>query len=490
MNKRQVLSLSAQCLAMPALLGTSGKLWAAPAQLKVRKNLMSLADTDPFFQQYGDAVKAMHALSTTDLRSWWGQATIHADYCQHGTLNFVSWHRPYLALFESICAKLTGDAAFTLHYWDWSQKNGIIPDPFYDRQELDVTYWKDPGVYDGKNWGHIDTRPIRALAKGVGLQSDPIRGGVFTSKELDTIRHQTVFDDFTNMLENQPHNSAHVIVGFPASGRPGHMGAGLSPLDPIFWMHHTMVDYLWAQWQHAGNQTHDHDETWAGMFVDAEGNPVTYTNKQVRDTSDLGYTYDTMIATNALQLLAAAPVSSAFQRKLALQLAASKPRSLASSATTVRVDAGTPTRLPVRVQSLLQELQGTRVFRTRLGDQLRLATEGRRVLAILKQVGWPEGEQQGLMVNVFVNCPYLTPSTSSEDPHYAGTFSFFGSANMHHGGHHGHSIVVDITAPLLAQAAQGRLDETILLQLVSIHPQSQGDAKASFTVKDVEIISE
>lgn len=488
MNKRQFLSLSAQCVAIPVLLNSS-QLWAAPANLKVRRSLMTLADSDPFFEQYAAAVKAMHALPTSDLRSWWSQATIHPDYCQHGTLNFAVWHRPYLLMFESICAKLINDPTFTLHYWDWSAKNGIIPNPFYDRQELDVTFWKDPGVYNGKNWGPVSSLPLRALARGVGVQSDPKRGGAFTSKTLENILKQTQFSNFTNMLELQPHNTGHVVTGYTADDKKGHIGSGLSPLDPIFWMHHTMVDFMWARWQKAGNVTQDQDQTYANMFVDANGKPITFTSKQVHDFEALGYTYDYFVSSSPLNFLSAAPFSSKFQEILSAQLKTTKPKSLAQLSTAVKVQANMPVAFPVKVASLLQELRESRVFRTTLGTQQRLASEGRRILAVLKQVSWPEGEQEGLMVNVFVNCPYLTPATGNDDPHYAGSFSFFGSPQMTHGGHHGYSIVLDITAPLLAQAAQGRLDERVQIQLVSIHPQAQGDASSVFQIKDVEIIS-
>jgi len=258
-SRRALIKTSTACLAVPLVFSSQKMAWGNDEKLKVRKNLMTLGDNDPFFEQYGEAVKAMHALPTSDLRSWWGQATIHANYCQHGTLNFAAWHRPYITLFEDICGQLIGDPSFTLHYWDWSEKKGIIPNPFYDRDNLNVAYWKDPGKYDGINWGPIDSIGIRALDQGVGLQSDPARAGNFARDELKDILSQNDFKVFTNMLESQPHNTAHVIVGFPPKGLAGHMGEGLSPLDPIFWMHHCMVDYMWASWQASGNITQDVD---------------------------------------------------------------------------------------------------------------------------------------------------------------------------------------------------------------------------------------
>jgi tyrosinase len=488
-SRRKLIKTSASCLAIPVLSGISNGLWGKPNNLRVRKNLMSLPDNDTFFKQYGEAVKAMHALPNTDMRSWWNQATIHANYCQHGTLNFASWHRPYITMFEEICGNLIGDSSFTLHYWDWSQKRGIIPNPFYDNQLLNVTYWKDPGKYTGKNWGPVNSLPIRALAKGKGLQDDPQRGGVFSAKSLSNILRQTTFSTFTNMLESQPHNTGHVIAGFPPTGLPGHIGDGLSPLDPIFWMHHCMVDYMWAKWQAAGNQTQDQNETYDNMFVDKNGKPITFTSTQVRDFTSMGFTYDDLINKDDMKMmLKGAEISSDFQANLADQLKNAKTVSLGAQKISTTAQVGKATSLAVKTKNLLTGMQGSRVFRTTLIEETRLATEGTRILAVLKNVGWPKGGNSGLVVNVFVNCPYLTPETPSTDPHYAGTFSFFGSPEMKHVDH-GHSIILDITAPLAAQAEAGRLDDDINIQLMPLNSAPESANVSSFTVNDVEIIT-
>merc|ERR1712096_360856 len=38
------------------------------------------------------------------------------------------------------------------------------------------------------------------------------------------------------------HNYVHFMIG-------GHMTSGISPIDPIFFMHHNMVDKVWDDWQ-------------------------------------------------------------------------------------------------------------------------------------------------------------------------------------------------------------------------------------------------
>jgi tyrosinase len=490
-SRRKFIKTSAACLTLPSVAGLSSKAWGQPEGLKVRKNLMNLPDDDPFFEQYGEAVKAMHALPKEDLRSWWGQATIHANYCKHGDLNFFSWHRPYITLFEEIAGALISDPSFTLHYWDWSEKKGIIPNPFYDNKLLNVTYWKDPGVYNGINWGPIDSLPIRALPQGKGLQDDPNRGGSFTKEKLESILKQNDFDIFTNMVEGQPHNTGHVIAGWPPSGKPGHIGDGLSPLDPIFWMHHTMVDYMWAKWQSAGNKTEDNDETYSNMFVDADGNFLTYTSEQARDFVKMGFTYEGLIESGDMsEVMKGVEISNEFQAALANQLRSAKPTTIGQTDKKVVARINQESSLSAKAPSLINELQSGRAFRTFARSQASYGAEPKRILAVLKNISWPEGKNTGLVVNIFVNCPYLSPTTPASDPHYAGTFSFFGSKKMmsgHHGS--GHSIIIDITEPLKKQADGGRLDDDIKVQLMPLHASADNDTSATFDVKDMEIIA-
>src|SRR5436309_1914888 len=111
---------------------------ARAAGPRVRRDVTGLAPSDPFFAKYADAVKKMHELPTADPRNWRNQALIHLQHCPHGLPDFPHWHRHYIANFESICAVLVGDSDFALPYWNWSNNEGKIPDPFYDLSMLNV----------------------------------------------------------------------------------------------------------------------------------------------------------------------------------------------------------------------------------------------------------------------------------------------------------------------------------------------------------------
>ena len=53
------------------------------------------------------------------------------------------------------------------------------------------------------------------------------------------------------ILEGQPHNNVHRCIGgisSPPYGG-GFMQANLSPVDPIFWLHHANIDRIWDVWE-------------------------------------------------------------------------------------------------------------------------------------------------------------------------------------------------------------------------------------------------
>jgi hypothetical protein len=84
-------------------------------------------------------------------------------------------------------------------------------------------------------------------------------------------------------LEAGPHDNVHNDLG----GSTGFMGQFLSPLDPIFFLHHGNIDRLWHIWnlkQKALGQSvlplkPDHLALWQKepflFYIDSKGNPVT-----------------------------------------------------------------------------------------------------------------------------------------------------------------------------------------------------------------------
>lgn len=144
------------------------------------------------------------------------------------------------------------------------------------------------------------------------------------------------------------------------------------------------------------------------------------------------------------------------------------------------------TAIKISTTNLAETLAGDRAFKTfTLGREV-VGVESRRIIARLSDVQLKSGRGD-LVVNVFVNCPYLSPTTGYTDPHYAGSFSFFG-----HGSHDGkgRNFVIDITTPVQALANAGAIkNEDLTIQLMPVPAYMNGKTEASFRVGKVDIIA-
>jgi tyrosinase len=316
------------------------------------------------------------------------------------------------------------------------------------------------------------------LVKGQGLQDDPLRGGSFTKSNIDGIQSQTIYDFFWSPLETSPHNSGHIIVGAGNS----HMGNGMSPLDPIFWLHHCNIDRLWAQWQAAGNTTPPLSSTYDSQFVDANKQPVMATSTNALNIADFNYTYDVLagpaVARESHDL---GLESFRNQKTLSPENISSAPQRLGVTTEAKTVKTNFETAFSVAVAELVPNLFRSRTFwAPRVLGVQRLAAEPSRLLARLTIVSAPQ-EAAPIMVNVFVNHPNLSPETDSNDPHYAGSFCFFGP--------HQNEFIVDITEPLRALSVDGRIaTNDVTIQLIPIAVDPNVTAETTFTVGKVEVL--
>jgi tyrosinase len=484
MNRRSFVAGAATTLAAPFVVTRIREARAATPRL--RRDVQGLDPSDPFFSKYADAVQKMHDLPSTDPRNWRNQALIHINLCPHGSQTFVHWHRHYILNFELICGTLIGDPTFALSYWNWSAKNGIIPDPFFDVDRLNVQFFNDPSNAQSDNWSPdpVNTIGTRGLSKGQGLQDDPNAGVNFTQDTIDGIKQATQFPVFTGQLEGMPHNSGHVVSG----GANGHMSSGMSPLDPIFWLHHCNVDRIWAEWETAGNTTPGFNVDYSNQFVDGAGQPATASSASALDFAAMNYTYDTLSGPLVAQQINQLGLS-AVRPSAARPPAAAAPQVLGTATTPVTVKPSTQASFTVSAKELSTSLFRERTFMATKAPTLqRLATGTGRIIAKLSEVMPPPGATTPLICKVFVNSAYLEPTTPSHDPLCAGSFSFFGS----HGAAHGHQeFYVDISGPLHVLFRQGAIDpEQVKIQLMAVPVQgAPAGADLSFTVGKVELLS-
>ena len=236
------------------------------ANRPVRKDINSLANDDPILEAYRKAVDQMKALPSSDKRNWPRQADIHRDFCPHGNWLFLPWHRAYLWYFEEICRELSGMEAFALPYWNW-QKDPQIPAAFWGGAS-------NPLFNSTRTATQTSTVPSSITGPPV-IESilDEPNFLLFASGQIPLSSGQRTSASY-GPLEGTPHNSIHGFVG-------GNMGNYMSPLDPVFWTHHNMVEAIWVEWNWVRSNPNTNDSNWVDRefteFVDRAGNPVQIT---------------------------------------------------------------------------------------------------------------------------------------------------------------------------------------------------------------------
>ncbi|MBC9031049.1 tyrosinase family protein [Sphingomonas sp. JC676] len=380
----------------------------------------------------------MQALPAGDARNWNKQASIHQNFCPHGNWFFLPWHRGYLLSFERIIRKLTGVADFALPYWNWSC-NRAIPAPFWQAGS-----------------------PLNHSPRWIG-PSDQADASIVGPANIAAILNETDFELFasgfatalrgaggsTGRLEGGPHNYIHgSFVG-------GTMASYMSPLDPIFWLHHNILDYLWLEWNSRGN-ANSNDPVYTGMqisgqFCDENGAPIEYNVGAMILAPLISYRFEAPHACPKL----ATKVDEAVLKKFLQQGA--------------RVRLQTTRAFPPAAQEV--QLGGARAPRVQLSLAAEAARIGfdekspQRVLLRLDDVKQPVDEN--FYVRVFVGLPEGT-DPSPDSPYYAGAFAFFADQGHHEGV--GSTFLVDVSPTLARLRAEGRIqgDGNVPITLVTV----------------------
>ena len=244
--------------------------------------------------KYVDGVKAMRANGTYHKYVFWhAQIGSHMDASDPAGLRsaahrgpvFLPWHRELIWRFEQDLKLALGDMSFGLPYWNWARDktDGVL---------ATSRVWSELGSNSGtlSLGGTPWTRMTAVLSSGsyapVSL-SQPVRRefDAFTdpfghisdirnvaqvaafvadvSVQYDQTPWNITSSGFRNSNERTYHDHVHVLVG----GNVGDMSSPpIACNDPIFFLHHAMIDRLWAQWQQQGVS--------AGTALDAQYHPT------------------------------------------------------------------------------------------------------------------------------------------------------------------------------------------------------------------------
>ena len=239
----------------------------------VRGELDASGKTSEMARIYGNIPSAARTLAQ---KMW--------DGCQaHGPNEdedfFLPWHRMYVFAFENIIRAVSGDAAFTLPYWDYTDASEFAIPPQF-RLANDPVWGslyrsaRNPGVNAGQPISDADTLNLAILSETS-----------YSSNGGDA--------GFCAGLDNGLHGAVHVSVGDATNGM------GVVPWaanDPLFWLHHCNIDRIWATWNAAGH-ANPSDPAFLGKpfpFADPNGAEIDYVVSNFLDTATAGYGYDVL----------------------------------------------------------------------------------------------------------------------------------------------------------------------------------------------------
>ncbi len=426
----------------------------------IRKNINSLASNDPIILALKDAVSQMKALPPSNALSWSMQAQIHNDFCPHGNWYFLPWHRAYLKYFEDICRSLSGYDDFALPYWDWSCNPNV------------------PSHY----WGG-SSNPLYNNTRSINSSSTAPPGSVGTTT-MNNIMGLNNFEQFASysapslrpgttygQLEQTPHNTIHGWVG-------GDMVTFHSPLDAVFWAHHNMIEYCWVEWNMNMGNANTNDSAWTnmslgGMFYDTSGiiiNNITVATTLLMPL--LSYQYEgPFIPCGSTGGRPEVAVDSANLREFLEKGAPSKITSLHKI------------KLRKTKQLFLNRSISSEISIPRENKSMLVkTTESRRLLLTVKDVSI-KGDID-VFVRVFINKPSATASTSIDDPHYAGSFSFF-AINQDHP--HKLEYSIDITDTLKRIERKLGSSAKLDIQLVTVPLHQKANRRLDLTIGGFDI---
>jgi tyrosinase len=237
----------------------------------------------------------------------------------HMSPMFLPWHREFVRLLELDLQAVSGDVTLAVPYWDWADPKAGPNEPLWADDFMggngrpgDLKVMTGPFAFDRGNWPLVyDDTGMKYLSRAFGSSQAaptlPAQADVTAALAVNTYdatpwdMTSDIAQSFRNNLEGwggqQPrlHNQVHVWVG----GESATIQGAASPNDPVFFLHHSNIDRIWAQWQDSaaghGYLPIDEQQNRPGVSLNFTMPmfPTSVTPADVLDFRALGYVYDT-----------------------------------------------------------------------------------------------------------------------------------------------------------------------------------------------------
>lgn len=358
---------------------------------------------------------------------------------------FLPWHRMYVLYLEDIVRKVSGFADFTMPYWNYTGPGcapatcSVMPAQF--RRPNDPLWGalysapRNPGVNQGER-----------VNKRNPLDLNCMKSASYEKQGADA--------GFCNNIDNDPHGALHDDVGNSSQG----MGSvNWAANDPIFWVHHSNIDRIWASWIKSGGRDPSDaaflGQTWT--FANSAGQPVKVKVSDVLNTETLAfpYTYAEFLPRppNSVPFSAATTRTFRLHAQSALLATGAKAISLGDK----------PVSVPLQTPGLA-DAANLQAF----SASLKAVPASSPYYLTLSQIS--ASSTPGINYSVYLDLP-AGQAPAPEGLYYVGTVSFFGVGMMNHGaGHQAYQrnisfVVTDTVAGLLKA---GRLSQAPSVTLV------------------------
>jgi hypothetical protein len=467
--------------------------------MHVRPNVYNLSPNGPEIASLragAGNMKDTTKFPQTDPRSWRFQANIHGDFasnpawnqCQHGSFFFLSWHRMYIYFFEQILRAASGDPNLALPYWRWND-----PDP--TKRALPIAFRRPANasnpLYEPRRAPARPTLGMPAINDGAQLPLSLVRTSRalnftnFTASVdsgLQSFGGQTVsapvhFRRSHGALEADPHDVIHGLVGGPGGGPTDPDHAWMSwpqtaARDPIFWLHHAMIDRVWKVWLRMREDRRNPEDNSVWMdtrftFFDENGTEVSMRGRDVLHTaSQLDYRYDDDPAAGvSVRVPFSIPE---VELATAQGNDGADPTLLGESVGEEMIELGAaPKRVPLQLTDQAPE----RVAAVAQAEAVPLQE---RILLNVEGAQYYD-QNPGVAYEVYLNLPEGQEPDFQSD-YYVGNIGFFGmeTYEAEEGGHGGHpaDLIFDVTDVVRTLRARGEWGE--------------GRASVSFVMRGLE----
>ena len=377
-------------------------------------------------------------------RSYTYWALIHTHTCPHGNWWFLPWHRAYLYYFEQALREAVADyrpdVPLAIPYWNWTEQR-TIPELFQGTFQEPNPLANDRRFFVGLDDESVGRETMCRVVDGavdfISFGSEPARclrpdGSAALALCLRERGNKSP-------LESGPHDAVHGLVGgIDAQGAPGDMASvSTSAFDPIFWSHHANLDRLWNVWlaqSGSGHQNPDPNQpegrAWRRLrfveLVEPQGQPILKFVAEIMDDPAIqGVTYKDFGPAPPPCEPAPVPAVADAPRRAGH---GDKPDGHASAAggagaARLAATAAEPRTLAVARPATYEFKSET--IREPLAAATAEAVPRQQLVAVVEGVGYP---RQGPVVyaRAYLNLPDANPDTPVADPHYLGSFYFFG----------------------------------------------------------------